>query len=238
MSYRARSFITPPAQEQTLAPDARIRWDLIVAGIALVVILLDQFTKHLIVSYFSGPRSEDVVHLIGNVLTFQNVGNRGAAFSSFTHSPGTLAILILAAVGVIAWLYFSTRPRRNPWLKVTFGLIMGGAAGNLIDRVRLGYVVDFVHFQLPSIHFDFAVFNLADSCIVVGVLALAVIFWTLPRDREPAAAPNLAQHDPALTGDSPMETGMHESLSPPLPAMRPVTRPVTRTPVNSVRRKR
>ncbi len=238
MSYRTRSSIMPPAQEQTLAPEERIRWDMVVAAIALVVILLDQFTKHLIVSYFSGARTNDTVPIFGNVLTLQYIGNRGAAFSSFENSPGTLAILMIAAVGVISWLYVSTRQRRNPWLKVTFGLIIGGAAGNLVDRVRLGYVVDFVHFQLPSIGFNFAVFNLADSCIVVGVLALALIFWTLPRDQAPVAAPSLAEHDPAITGDSPMETGVREPFSSPMQALRPAPRPITRTPVTSVRRKR
>jgi len=128
------------------------------------------------------------VHIIGNILTLENLGNRGAAFSSFTQSPGVLAFLILVAIGVIGWMYWSTRPRNNPWLKATFGLIIGGALGNLLDRVRLGYVVDFVHFQIPAIHFDFAVFNMADSAISIGVVALAIIFWTLPRENAEDAA--------------------------------------------------
>jgi signal peptidase II len=188
MPLASRSSIKPPDTAETLAPEARVRWDLIVGAVALGVIIIDQITKHLIVAHFTGTHAYDVVPVFGNVLSLEYTGNRGAAFSSFTNSPGVLAFLIAVAVGVIGWMYWSTRPRKNPWLKVTFGLIIGGALGNLIDRMRLGYVVDFIHFQIPAIHFDFAIFNVADSAISVGVVLLAIIFWTLPRESDPTLA--------------------------------------------------
>ena len=191
--------IKAPDTHETLSAPMQVRWDLIVAAIALVWVLLDQFTKHLIVAHFSGQHIADIVPVIGTIITFEYFGNKGAAFSSFTNSPGVLAFLILVAVGVIAWLYWSTRARANPWLKVTFGLIFGGAIGNLIDRVRLGYVVDFIHFQLPSLHFDFFVFNVADTGISVGVVMLAIIFWMMPR--EP-----VSQDDAAFAPDGPTKT--------------------------------
>lgn len=185
MPLVSRSSIKPPSPAQTLTPEARVRWDLIVGAVALGVVIIDQITKRLVVAHFTGAHARDVVPILGNVLTLEYTVNPGAAFSSFINSPGMLAFLIAVAVGVIGWMYWSTRPRNNPWLKTTFGLIIGGALGNLIDRVRLGSVVDFIHFQIPAIHFDFAIFNVADSAISVGVVMLAIIFWTLPRESEP-----------------------------------------------------
>jgi signal peptidase II len=66
--------------------------------------------------------------------------------------------------------------------RIALGLQLGGALGNLLDRLRQGYVTDFIHFQIPEIGFDWPVFNIADSAIVVGVIALIVI--SLLRERK------------------------------------------------------
>ena len=72
-------------------------------------------------------------------------------------------------------LYYGPRLPVKDWLsRVALGLQLGGAIGNLIDRFRIGVVTDFIHFQVPEINFDFPVFNVADSCIVVGVIILIV----------------------------------------------------------------
>ncbi len=181
------SLMTKPRDQRVsmapLNPAEQLRWHGIVVLIALGVIILDQITKALVVAHFNGAHRYDIVPVIDHLVTFEYVQNTGAAFSSFTHSPVLLAVLILIALGVIGWLYWSTRERAIPALKIVFGLILGGAlSNNLLDRPRLGYVVDFVHFQIPAIHFDFAVFNLADACISLGVIALALIFWFMPRE--------------------------------------------------------
>ncbi len=181
------SLMTKPRDQQVstapLDSAAQMRWHGIVVLITLGVIILDQITKALVVAHFTGAHRYDIVPVIDHLVTFEYVQNTGAAFSSFTHSPALLAVLILIALGVIGWLYWSTRERAIPALKIVFGLILGGAlSNNLLDRPRLGYVVDFVHFQIPAIHFDFAVFNLADACISLGVIALALIFWVMPRE--------------------------------------------------------
>jgi signal peptidase II len=192
MALFSRSSIKAPRADETLSTEMQLRWDLLVGAIALLVVVIDQITKHLVVAHFSGQHLYDIVPVIGNFVTLEYLKNTGAAFSSFTNSPGVLLFFIVVAVGVIVWLYASTRPRNHPWLKTTFGLIFGGAIGNLIDRVRLGYVVDFVHFQIPSLKFSFAVFNVADSAISVGVILLALLFWALPREQE--ASPVLPTH--------------------------------------------
>jgi lipoprotein signal peptidase len=81
-------------------------------------------------------------------------------------------------------LYWRMRDSGGLGIKATFGLILGGAIGNLIDRFAHAYVVDFIHFQIRGI-FDFAVFNVADSAITLGVIGLAYLLWRgFPQDDE------------------------------------------------------
>lgn len=198
------SSVKAPTPGEMLAPEERLRWDFIMGAIALAVLILDQVTKMLVVNHFKGAHAADITPIIGNVIVFQYLGNSGAAFSSFAQSPLLLGFLILVACGVIGWLYWSMRSRANPWLRVAFGLVGGGAVGNLLDRIRLGYVVDFIHFQLPSVNFSFAVFNVADAGISVGVVLLAIIFWTLPREPEaPLAEPRATA---TTTSETPKST--------------------------------
>jgi signal peptidase II len=151
------------------------RNDIIMIAVGLLVILLDQLVKHWITQYFtSNGRWDTSVPIVGHFLELIYVVNRGVAFSLLDRQ-GSLYVLIAVAVGVIVWLYWHSRDTGSLLLKVTFGLIIGGALGNLIDRVRLGYVVDFIHFQIPAIGFSFAVFNVADSCISVGVILLIAV---------------------------------------------------------------
>jgi signal peptidase II len=151
------------------------RNDGIMIAVSLLVILLDQLVKHWITQYFTPDgRSDTSVPIIGHILELRYVQNRGVAFS-LLNGQGSLYVLIAVAVGVIVWLYWRSRDTGSLVLKVTFGLIIGGALGNLIDRLRLGYVVDFIHFQIPAIGFNFAVFNVADSCISVGVILLITV---------------------------------------------------------------
>lgn len=140
---------------------------LIMAG----ALILDQWTKHLAVAHLTKldtwPLWQDVLHL-----TYAE--NTGAAFSILRGRQGLLAGftgLVILLMGV----YMVRESRHMSRLaNVAFSLVIGGALGNLIDRIRLGYVVDFIDFRL----IDFAIFNAADSCIVVGALLMgyAVLF--------------------------------------------------------------
>lgn len=156
------------------------RNDLVMAGVAVLVIVLDQLTKHWVTQYFttggfSTTYPKPPIAILGKVLQVQYLENSGVAFSLLEGST-VLFIFIAVAVGVIATLYWRTRDSGSLLLKLTFGLILGGAAGNLIDRFSHQYVVDFIHFQVPRV-FDFAVFNVADSAISVGVVLLAFLLW-------------------------------------------------------------
>jgi len=141
---------------------------------AILVLILDQWTKAWVVTSLSpsfiGPR----ISLIGNYLTLYYIRNNGAAFSLFANST-VLVLLIAVAIGVIAYLYLRNINTGSVWYKLIFGLIIGGALSNLIDRVRHGgYVVDFISFNIPQFNFHFAIFNLADAAISVGVVLLFV----------------------------------------------------------------
>lgn len=155
------------------ASHARI-YDILALLTIIVVIALDQWTKALVVEHLSPPDSGNPVPLIGDYLTLYYIKNSGAAFGMFANTF-VLAVLIAAAIAVIVYLYLRILNTGPLALKLIFGMIIGGAAGNLIDRIHHGgYVVDFIFFRIPQIGFSFAVFNLADASISVGVFLLFV----------------------------------------------------------------
>lgn len=136
---------------------------------ALIAITLDQITKELAISALSDGQNPQI---IGDVLKFLLVYNDSAAFSMGVGQTWVLAIIAIFAV--LALLWFGPKAKTKSW-SLIYGLVLGGAAGNLIDRLIRepgflnGHVVDFL--QIP---FNFPIFNLADSALVIGV-SLAII---------------------------------------------------------------
>lgn len=138
-------------------------------GIGLTALVLDQATKFAAEAFLSNGQ---VVSVIGEILRFRLAYNDGAAFSlSF---GGTWVLAAVSTVAVLLLLWFGPRAKSTIW-SVIAGLVLGGAAGNWVDRVFKepaffsGYVVDFI--QIP---FNFPIFNLADSFLVIGV-GLAIL---------------------------------------------------------------
>ncbi|HEV2237803.1 MAG TPA: signal peptidase II [Ktedonobacterales bacterium] len=166
------------------------RHDALMVALALTVIAVDQLTKHWIVQYFRIPGERAPIQLVGPILTLDYIQNRGVAFS-LLEGQSVLFFFIAIAIVVIGSLYWRVRDTGTLALKLTFGLVLGGAAGNLIDRIRnASQVVDFIHFQIPNV-FNFAVFNVADSAISLGVIALAYLLWRgSPAERDAAATPS------------------------------------------------
>jgi signal peptidase II len=146
-------------------------------GLALAIILLDQFTKVLIVGYFHLGDSKTITSFFNVV----RVHNTGAAFSFLADGSGWqrwfFVVLGLVAAGFIAWLI---RSHANQMLfALALTLILGGALGNVIDRLWHGYVVDFLQFHwaflAPLFHGGyFPSFNVADSAITLGAICLLV----------------------------------------------------------------
>jgi signal peptidase II len=160
--------------------------------IAVAVLSLDQVTKLMVSNWIP---FQVRIHLIDNFLALTHVRNTGAAFGLFADAPVApvrvgLVVVSVLAIGLI-WAY-----ARQGWnearVMATFGLILGGALGNLIDRLRLHYVVDFIDVHLGRYHWPS--FNVADMAITVGAISL---FITMARqDKVEEASPVL----PKATG--------------------------------------
>ncbi|GAC1406980.1 MAG: signal peptidase II [Ktedonobacteraceae bacterium] len=161
--------------------------------VTIVVIALDQWTKFLIVTYLSPPESRSV-SLVGQYLILYYIQNSGAAFSMFKNTA-VLVVLIAVAMLVVSYIYLRILNSGPLYYKIIFGLIIGGALGNVIDRIHNGgYVVDFIAFRIPQINFYFAIFNVADACITIGVLLLFVfIFFSRRTHPEKRAEENASQ---------------------------------------------
>ena len=178
--------------------------DLAMVGVGLLVIILDQLTKHWIVSFFSSKPDGYVVPIVGQILSLVYVQNTGVAFS-LLEGQTVMFFFIALAIGVIAYLYWRSRETGSWLLKITFGLVLGGAIGNLLDRFSHAYVVDFIHFQIPNIGFDFAVFNVADSAISIGVVLLAYLIWRMGVAGERVAGSRAPGAGTTETAETPAE---------------------------------
>lgn len=151
----------------------------LVAGMA---VLCDQLTKQIVASELA---LGDAVALVGPV-SIHHVRNTGIAFGLFADSTGVVALLTtIAVVGMV--VFFARGGRRHPLLPVAFGLLLGGSLSNLTDRVRLGYVTDFIDFDY------WPAFNLADSFIVVGVGLLFLSLVAADRTSPTVGNPPLAR---------------------------------------------
>jgi signal peptidase II len=135
--------------------------------LAALLLVLDQLTKWWSSTTF--PLNGEG-HYIFLGFYFTYVQNTGAAFGIF--QDGTLPLGILSAIVSAAILvYLVRRGKSIPVLqRYALASIFAGAIGNMIDRFRLGYVIDFIHFKIPG--FSFPVFNVADSCVVIGAILL------------------------------------------------------------------
>ncbi len=133
---------------------------------ALIGLVLDWLTKTWVVQNF---KVGETLNLLPGVFHFTYVTNTGAAFSLFSQGGGWLRWLsLVVSLGLMAFALFG--PKFNIWEQIGYGLILGGALGNGIDRFISGKVVDFIDFRL----IQFPVFNLADVFINVGIICLLI----------------------------------------------------------------
>lgn len=132
--------------------------------VAALVLLLDQFTKHLIVANFLPGESRIV---IPRVLRWTYEQNQHGAFGLFGSSRVLLVAMALVVMALF-WFSFRDAARSSRVVRIAFGLILGGATGNIVDRLHYRFVVDFIDFYKiwPNI------FNVADACITTGVALL------------------------------------------------------------------
>ncbi len=143
---------------------------------------IDQLTKYLIVSSFPLHHGEA---LINNFLTFYYVQNTGSAFSFLADKAWGIYVLsgFSAILSVVVFVFLIKSVRVEEYLvSISLALLFAGAIGNLIDRIRLRYVVDFIRFDFGS--YTFPIFNVADICAVIGTIMLIAIMIFLPKKAE------------------------------------------------------
>ncbi len=154
--------------------------------VSLAVLFLDQWTKGLVTRMLDVHQSRPV---IADVFDLTYVRNTGAAFGLFASVDSSIKAAMLNSVAVVVFLVVSAyalrSSHRSVRLQVGLALILGGAVGNLLDRVRFGYVVDFLDFSISGHHWP--AFNLADSAICIGVGLLFLDM--LGKEEDEAARP-------------------------------------------------
>ena len=177
----------------------RPRWPLFLS-IAATVFVVDQLTKALLVALL--PVEGQRLAVIGDLVRLVNSHNSGALFGLFQGQALLFGLVSLGVVALIAWYHGSSG--RNTTLSVALGLLLGGALGNLLDRLRLGYVVDFVDAGIGDLRFY--TFNVADSAVSCAILLLLLSallpgrFGIPPQDSRRPAADRAA--DPAEPVDA------------------------------------
>lgn len=155
----------------------------LVAAVAILVFVSDRITKIAVDSSLAVGASVDVV---GQWVRIRHVTNNGAAFGLLPERTTLLSILSVLAVVAIVF-YYRRLAAESRLIAATLGMQLGGAFGNLVDRVGQGYVVDFIDVGIPDGP-RFWSFNVADSSIVVGIIAVTVLLWWQERQQTRAVA--------------------------------------------------
>lgn len=147
---------------------------IIILIISVSIFLIDQITKFIVVDKMD---IADTIHIIKNFFRITYVQNTGAAWSILTGYRIVLILITILILGVFTSFLLKLKEIKKSE-QIIYGVLVGGILGNLIDRIRLGYVVDFLDFNFGS--FYFPVFNLADTFIVIAGIVL--IFKLMKED--------------------------------------------------------
>ncbi len=143
--------------------------------IVVIGLLADQVTKYMI---STGMQISQSIPVIPNIFHLTYIMNKGAAYS-ILQGQRWFFIVIAAAVVVGVLIFLTKVPKKDLFLRTALALIISGAIGNMIDRIRFGGVVDFIDFRV------FPIFNIADSLVVIGVCLLVLyVFCAKPSTRD------------------------------------------------------
>ncbi len=142
---------------------------LVVAGI---VIILDRLTKNWVRANVPEYESMIPIRSLGEYFVFQHVRNYGAAFG-ILQEQSMLFVAIALVVAIAILVYVKYLPIDQRFVRILLGLQLGGAIGNLIDRLQQGFVTDFIKMGIPGVYY-WPNYNIADSSIVIGVIGLGI----------------------------------------------------------------
>lgn len=161
--------------------------------IALVIFLIDQGTKYLIVTRLN---IGDEIPVIGDFFLITSYRNRGAAFGILQDQRWFFIIFTIVVVIGIVWYIQKVKHLPNKLFPFSLSLVLGGTIGNFLDRLLMGEVVDFLKFNFGS--YTFPIFNVADSCIVIGFgLIVLDTFLDIRREKKELPAKAAEQEDKA-----------------------------------------
>ena len=189
---------------------ARRRW-VVFGALALAVVVLDQIAKALVTRGLAPGQSVDVV---GDLVRIVFGQNSGALFGLFKDNAAMFGVVSLAVIALI--VAYHARSAVSPYLTVTLALLLGGAIGNMLDRLRLGYVVDFVDVGIGTIRFY--TFNVADSAISLAILLL--FFASIRPSLVDGRARNVEPDPPAPEPAAPAPAPATPAPATPVPAAR------------------
>lgn len=149
--------------------------------IALVACLIDQFSKWYVVWHLN-LREINAIDVLPPILNFRMAWNEGVNFGLFSNDADVMRwVLIAVAVGLCTWLVYWGRQFSGWWAAIFLGLILGGAIGNVIDRLAHGAVVDFLNMSCCGINNPYA-FNIADIWVFAGAIGLLIFGERLPKN--------------------------------------------------------
>ena len=157
--------------------------------VASIIVILDQTTKAIVRNSLAVNEYWSLWPWLTPIARIVHLSNTGVAFGMFQGMGTVFAILAVIISGAIIY-YYPRIPAEDWTLRVALCMQLGGAVGNLIDRITQGFVTDFVSVG------NFAVFNVADSCITVGVGVLILGVWLQERRKKQAEAVQLVETDP------------------------------------------
>ena len=155
---------------ETITSWLRRAW--VVLVVAGIIITLDQLTKEWVRMNIPKYGSMIPIPALGEYFVFEHVDNYGAAFG-ILQNQGMLFVVIAVVVAIAILLYVRYLPTEHNFVRILLGLQLGGAVGNLVDRINQGFVTDFVKMGIPGVYY-WPNYNIADSSIVVGVIALGI----------------------------------------------------------------
>lgn len=179
INYRLQGPHRPtPAKNSTLP---------VILGIAAFIFALDQATKLWVVQNIPLHGSWSFFPGLAKIFQLTFITNTGAAFGMFPQLGGAFMVIAIVVIASIV-MFYRHLPTENIWVRVSLGLQLGGALGNLLDRITRGYVVDFVDIGF------WPIFNVADLSIVLGVTLLAYHLWNEENSLERVdKRPNLSE---------------------------------------------
>ena len=137
----------------------------------IISLIIDIVSKIIVVNNIAFNES---VNIINNFLSITYVKNTGVAWSIFSGRSYMIIVISLLIIGGIIWYIFNNKPNSNIE-RVSYGVILGGAIGNFINRIKYGYVIDFIDIKI--FNYNYPIFNLADTFIVIGVILLIIYAW-------------------------------------------------------------